>query len=113
MRASAATAVEEPGADDVHGAEALTILSITPNPFNPSTEVHFENRSPDRVTMEVYDVSGRRVATVPLGIVEPGRHSARWDGRDTRGLGVASGVYFVRLRGDKGESHTVKAVVIR
>ena len=58
-------------------------------------------------------MSGRRVANVPLGPVGPGRHSARWDGRDTLGIGVASGVYFVRLRGDRGESHTVKAVVIR
>ena len=63
--------------------------------------------------MEIFDVRGRRVKTVPLGFAEPGRYWAHWDGRDASGDNVASGVYFVRLRGAKGESQTVKAVVVR
>ena len=91
----------------------LAILSLAPNPFNPSTEVSFETLESGLVTMEIYDVSGGRVRTVPLGYVEPGQHHARWDGRDARGHNVSSGVYFVRLLGAEGESRAVKAVLVR
>jgi hypothetical protein len=113
LRGSSATAIEEPGPSDVPGAEMLTILSLAPNPSNPSLKVNFETRRSGQVTMEIFDVRGRRVKTVPLGFTEPGRYWAHWDGRDASGDNVASGVYFVRLRGAKGESQTVKAVVIR
>jgi hypothetical protein len=113
LRSSSATAVEEPGPDDVPRAAMLTIVSLAPNPFNPFTEISFETRASVRVTMEICDVSGRFVETVPLGYVEPGLHRAWWDGRDASGDNVTSGVYFVRLRGTERESRVVKAVLIR
>ncbi|MCK4409831.1 MAG: T9SS type A sorting domain-containing protein, partial [Candidatus Eisenbacteria sp.] len=113
LRDSSGTGVEGPALDDVVGAATLVILSLAPNPFNPSTEVCFETRGSGQVTMEIYDVSGRRVGTVPLGLVEPGLHHVRWDGRDARGHNVSSGVYFVRLHDAEGESRAVKAVLVR
>jgi len=107
------TAIEEPGPGDVPGAAMLVILSLSPNPFNPSMKVAFENRRLGRVTMDIYDVQGRRVSRVPLGVLMPGPHQAWWDGRDANGSNVPSGVYFVRLRAGAGQSQAVKTVLIR
>ncbi|MCK5619483.1 MAG: hypothetical protein KAJ17_08785, partial [Candidatus Krumholzibacteria bacterium] len=84
-RSSSATAVEESGTSDVPGAAMLTILSLAPNPSNPSLKVSFETRRSGQVTMEIFDVRGRRVKTVPLGFAEPGRYWAHWEGRDASG----------------------------
>jgi flagellar hook assembly protein FlgD len=62
--------------------------------------------------MEIYDVSGRRVTSVPLGHIEPGVQVARWNGLDMRGNNMPSGVYFVRLRGAEVESRAAKAVLL-
>ena len=113
LKSPSATGIERPGTGQVPAAAKLRILSLMPNPFNPATEVWFETQRPGPVTMEIYDVNGRRVRTVPLGFAGPGRYWAQWDGRDASGDNVASGVYFVRLRGAKGESQAVKAVVVR
>jgi hypothetical protein len=50
------------------------------------------------VTAEVWSVDGARVQTLVRGRVFPaGENEVRWDGRNTRGVQVASGVYLVRL----------------
>jgi hypothetical protein len=64
-----------------------------PNPFNPSTEIGFQVTDHGLVTMKVYDVLGREVATLVKEVKEPGVYTARWDA-----TGVASGVYFYRLQ---------------
>jgi len=110
---SDATAIEEPESGDVPGAAMLAIQTVSPNPFNPSLEVSFESRGSGGVTMEIYDASGSRVRTVPLGVLGPGAHQAWWDGRNASGEDARSGVYFVRLRGSEGQSRAVKAVLVR
>ena len=50
-----------------------------------------------RVTLKVYDVSGRHVQTLFDGKQDAGRKEATWNARDSRGRPVASGVYFYRL----------------
>jgi hypothetical protein len=113
LKSSPATAVEEPPSGHAPGTVMLAILSVAPNPFNPSIEVSLESRSSGPVTMKVYDVGGRLVRTLPLGVLGPGLHRARWDGRDGNGNIVSSGVYFVRLDNGVAESRAVKAVLIR
>jgi hypothetical protein len=68
-----------------------------PNPFNPSTIIPFEIAAKGRVEMKIFDVSGRLIRTLLGRIFEAGRHTARWDGTDSRGRPSASGVYFCRL----------------
>jgi hypothetical protein len=70
-----------------------------PNPFNPRTSIAFSLSRRSEVSLEVYDLRGRRVRTLLGGeILEPGTHAQEWNGRDRDGNGVASGVYFYRLR---------------
>jgi hypothetical protein len=68
-----------------------------PNPFNPSTTIRYELAAAGRATLRVYDISGRLVKTLVDRQMPAGTFEARWDGRDARGVAVASGVYFYRL----------------
>ena len=52
------------------------------------------------VDIGVFDIAGRRVATLARGVLEPGTHPLVWDGRDDRGLAARSGMYVVRAIGD-------------
>ncbi len=68
-----------------------------PNPFNPSTAFRFSLAEPGRVSLAIYDVSGRRVRKLIEGALPTGEHEIVWDGRDDRGGKSASGVYFSRF----------------
>jgi subtilisin family serine protease len=72
-----------------------------PNPFNPATRLRYDVPHRTRVALHVYDAAGRRVCTlVPPTVQPPGRYDVDWDGRDSSGRRVASGVYFARLEAD-------------
>jgi hypothetical protein len=64
-----------------------------PNPFNPTTTISFTLPAKSFVTMNVFDLLGREVATLVSGELGAGRYTRRWDV-----AGVASGVYFYRLQ---------------
>ena len=90
----------------------LRILSVAPNPFVTSAEVFFETRESGPVSMEIYGVGGRHVASMALGTLGPGRHRVTWDARDEARARVGSGVYFLRLRGLVGDSPAVRVIVV-
>jgi hypothetical protein len=113
LKRSSVAGIEDHGSGDVPGASSLAIRSVFPNPFSPSMEISFEILVSSSVTLEIYDVSGRRTGAVALGSFGPGVHRVRWDGRDARGCELASGVYFLRLRGAVGESQALKALLLR
>ena len=68
-----------------------------PNPFNPSTRVEFGVRNAGWVNLTVYDLAGRKVATLVDEPMGTGRHSVEWSGRNGAGNAVASGVYLYRM----------------
>gem|GEM_PF-4190420 len=69
-----------------------------PNPFNPSTTITFSLPEEGMARLAVYDLAGRLVKTLRQGRLEAGFHSVKWDGRNTLGDTVASGVYVYMLR---------------
>ena len=69
-----------------------------PNPFNPTTRIAFELPVKTRVTLEIFDVRGRRIRTLLDESREAGRHVVDWQGRSDRGVAVASGIYLYRIR---------------
>jgi hypothetical protein len=82
-----------------------------PNPFNPETVIHFTVPKRSGVKLTIYDVSGRRVRSFVRNC-QPGTHGVMWDGKNSSGETVASGVYFYRLTtGDYEE--TRKMVLLR
>jgi hypothetical protein len=63
-----------------------------PNPFNPTTRIPFELATDGVVTLEIYDITGRRVATLLNEYRSAGRHQVTWNATN-----LASGVYLYRL----------------
>ncbi len=75
----------------------LVLAQNAPNPFNPSTTIRFAVGAAGHVRLAVYDLHGRRVASLIDGPVAAGAHLAVWRGQDEHGSVVASGVYLYRL----------------
>jgi len=92
---------------------AIQLAQNFPNPFNPSTTIGYDLAHPAAVQLTVFDVSGRVVRRLQTGKRQAaGSHQAVWNGRDERGRGVASGVYFYRLVAG-GESSTRRMVLMK
>ncbi|GAB4315966.1 MAG: hypothetical protein Kow0074_03790 [Candidatus Zixiibacteriota bacterium] len=90
--------------------DEFTVLEAYPNPFNSSTTIHYHLAAPQEVTVAVYNVLGQRVTTVWDGEQEPGDHFLVWDGRNSNGQAVSSGVYFYRI--STANKQTTKPVVL-
>jgi hypothetical protein len=93
-------------------AMPLTLFQNEPNPFNPSTTIRYYLPEEARVRLDVYSVSGAKIATLAEGVREKGTHSVSWTGRDRSGRAVASGIYFYCLTTNK-ETISRKMVLIR
>jgi hypothetical protein len=68
-----------------------------PNPFNPSTRIQFSTEHSARITIVVYDVLGRQVATLADADFFPGIYSASWFGTGEGGTHLPSGIYYARM----------------
>ncbi|MFN8179209.1 MAG: T9SS type A sorting domain-containing protein [bacterium] len=90
---------------DVTRGVALSLRPAFPNPFRDSVTLRFALGRPSPVTLDTYDVAGRRVARLLDGkVLSAGDHSVRW-------AAPTSGVYFYRVRaGGEGASGRVAAV---
>jgi hypothetical protein len=75
----------------------LTLYQNMPNPFNPATTIRYYLPAAAHVVVEIFDVSGRRVACPVNRRQDGGHHSVEWNGIDDAGMPVSSGVYFYRL----------------
>ncbi|HTY37721.1 MAG TPA: Ig-like domain-containing protein [Bacteroidota bacterium] len=73
-----------------------------PNPFNPSTSISYQIGTTGPVSLKVFDMLGREIATIVNGTMTAGMHTSVWDGKDDRGEPVASGVYLYQLRAESG-----------
>ena len=68
-----------------------------PNPFNPSTTIGYALPEASEVALEVYNVQGQRIRELVGGRQPAGWHAVVWDGRNSNGKPVPSGVYVVRM----------------
>ena len=66
-----------------------------PNPFNPTTKIRYELPKRTRVTIEIYNLLGQKVATLLEDIRPAGSHIVNFNGS-----GLSSGVYFYRFKAD-------------
>ena len=78
------------------------LLLNYPNPFNPETWIPYRLSEPADVTVSIYAADGKLIRTLDLGHQPVGNYESRsraayWDGRNTLGEPVASGVYFYTL----------------
>jgi hypothetical protein len=91
--------------EDGIDAFATNLLTANPNPFTPATEISFalnDDAAAEKVRMEVYDLAGRRVASLFDGTLPAGPHRMVWNGRNESGESAESGIYFARLTTAEG-----------
>ena len=82
-----------------------------PNPFNPNTTIAFVLEDEQQVSISVFDLEGRRVATITDQVYGPGVHSVKWMGRDDTGRTVSSGTYLIQMEtGDGAEARKMSLV---
>jgi len=67
-----------------------------PNPFNPETSIKFALKEAGNVRIDVFNIKGQHVKTLINEHLEAAHHSVVWDGKDTNGVNVSSGVYFYK-----------------
>jgi len=90
---------------------AVQLVGNHPNPFNPTTTIAFAVEHVQRVTLSVFDVEGRRVATIADRTYSPGIHSVKWTGQDDAGRAVPSGTYLVQMTtGDGADARKISLV---
>ncbi len=93
-------ATTQPTTTDVSGSllpHDLTLGPPTPNPLSNVTRLRLALPGEAEASLSVYDQRGRRVRTLLAGTLSAGERLVTWDGLDSTGRAVASGVYYVRL----------------
>jgi len=86
------------------------LLHSYPNPFNAVTTIEFSLPTSTDISLELFDLQGRRVATLAKGYYIAGEHAVIWDSVNDSGDAVASGVYLVRL--STAETTTTRNVML-
>ncbi len=69
-----------------------------PNPFNPETAISYRLSVNSRISIKIYDIMGREIATLVNKKKAAGEYRVKWNGRNSVGQPVASGVYIYRLQ---------------
>jgi hypothetical protein len=104
---SATNVVEEQSAP-----RAFALAQNVPNPFNPSTAITFGIPAAGMVKLSIYNVLGQEVRTLVHGTLGVGSRTVVWNGTDSLGRAVTSGVYFYRLEAG-GLTATRKLMLVR
>ena len=102
IRSDIATSIEE---ETGLLPETFSLYQNYPNPFNPSTTISFDLPSKSSVTLSIFNITGRKVATIVERQLPAGHHKFEWNGLDYSGHETASGIYFYKL-----ESENFRAV---
>ena len=107
--------------DDIDGLEVenglfpikFGINQIYPNPFNPAANIQFEISEISQVELSIYNLNGRLVSTLVNAFVNPGMYTSVWNGVDSFGNPVSSGIYFAVLESNKKLIQTQKLVLLK
>jgi len=83
-----------------------------PNPFNPATTLRYELPEPGKVEIRIFDLQGRTVNQLVSAFQDVGKYTVVWNGCDSRGNQVPSGIYFYQLKSGSF-SKTRKAVLMK
>jgi hypothetical protein len=100
---------------NVDGGEELSnelaITNTAPNPFSTTTTISFNVPTTKKISIELYDAIGNRVATLANDVFNAGSHTLNWDGM-ANGVLMSSGLYTIRIT-DGQRSSTQQVVFVR
>ncbi len=75
-------------------------FSVYPNPFNGQVHINYSLPKKSKISLAVFDILGRKVLDLAQGETESGKHSVVWNGLNSNGVSVSSGVYLIFLKTD-------------
>jgi len=82
---------------DIDIPSVFELNSNYPNPFNPNTSIKFSLAEPGYTTITIYNILGQRVIRLVDEYKEAGQYAVIWNGQNSRGQPVTSGIYFYRI----------------
>jgi len=101
------------GSDDTV-AKSTYSLQNYPNPFNPQTTItFFTAEKAENAELVIYNIKGQKVKTLIDETLPAGKHSVIWDGKDSNGKRVGSGVYFYKLEMKQGKPLIKKMLLLK
>lgn len=101
------------GIDDEVSKPARTeLVGNYPNPFNPETKISYTLANQQNVKLAIYNYKGQLVNTLVNSVQKAGFHTVNWNGNNSMGRKVASGVYYIKLVSDK-KSMVKKAIMLK
>ncbi|HDQ00515.1 MAG TPA: T9SS type A sorting domain-containing protein [bacterium] len=90
------------GIDDASVAgeipETFGLSQNYPNPFNPDTEIRYQLPAACHVSLKIYNLMGQQIKTLVNRKQPAGYYAVRWDGKDSNGQNLTSGVYLYRIQ---------------
>jgi hypothetical protein len=92
--------------------EKYSLYPNYPNPFNPSTKIRFDIPEYSKVSIKVYNILGKEITTMLEKEFSPGSYTLSWEGRDSNGKLLPSGVYLIQLHSGN-YTKTIKALLLR
>jgi hypothetical protein len=99
----------------------IALRQNVPNPFSRTTVISYtvpyawntpKNSTTQKISLDIFDVSGRLVATLVSGRVKPGHYRSVWDGNNNKGTTLPSGVYIACLSGSN-HSKTIRMFKVK
>lgn len=99
---------EEPVALATPVPDEFFLLANYPNPFNPSTRIEYGIPEPATVSVKVYNMLGQEIATLADGALNAGYFSTVWNGTNSNGMPVGSGMFIYRMvaNGASGKTYS-------
>ncbi len=98
------------GIDETPIVANFQLFPNYPNPFNPSTSIKYEVKSAALLRIEIFDILGKKINILTNAYHTPGQYKVSWNGKNSLGGHVASGIYFYKL--SSSESIQVRRMVL-
>jgi hypothetical protein len=82
--------------------ETFSLEQNYPNPFNPSTTISYSIGKAQNITLSIFNILGQKITTLFNGAQTAGYHNVLWNGKNSNGVSVPSGIYFYNIHSTQG-----------
>ncbi|HSW53656.1 MAG TPA: T9SS type A sorting domain-containing protein [Ignavibacteriaceae bacterium] len=99
-------------ADDAQIINKFDLLQNYPNPFNSSSQIKITSEKQSNIKIVIYNILGKEVKILLDKELPAGEYTIEWDGKDSNGNILNSGVYFIKMKAN-GFQKTIKSILMK